>query len=134
MRRYRVLRTTDDPNYVVIDLEFDEASEAQAYLAALQRVVYSSWEASSTIGDGPQTRIAEVVEARKINWRFYLQGRCHASEPGASEEGLFTRVRGRGILGSPLSRSCMVFPYQGGASGLLPVRRILVNTTCWGTG
>ena len=63
VRRYRVLRTTDDPNYVVIDLEFDEASEAQAYLAALQRVVYSSREASSTIGDGPQTRIAEVVEA-----------------------------------------------------------------------
>ena len=64
VRRYRVLRTTDDPNYVVIDLEFDEASEAQAYLAALQRVVYSSREASSIIGDGTQARIAEVVEAR----------------------------------------------------------------------
>jgi hypothetical protein len=27
VRRYRILRATDDPNYVMIDLEFDSASE-----------------------------------------------------------------------------------------------------------
>jgi hypothetical protein len=28
VRRYRILRASDDPNYVMIDLEFDSASEA----------------------------------------------------------------------------------------------------------
>ncbi len=65
VRRYWVLRPTDDPTYVLIDLEFDNASEAQAYLAALQSVVYSSQEASSALGGGPQTRIVEVVEAKE---------------------------------------------------------------------
>jgi len=65
VRRYRILQPTDDPNYVVIHLEFEDAGEAEAYLAALQRVVYSSQEASPAVGGGPQTRIVEVVETRE---------------------------------------------------------------------
>jgi hypothetical protein len=65
VRRYRILQPTDDPNYVVIDLEFDDVGEAEAYLAALQRAVYSSQEASPAGGSGPQTRIVEVVEMRE---------------------------------------------------------------------
>ncbi len=65
VRRYRILRATDDPNYVMIELEFDDASEAEAYLAALQRQVYSSQQASSILGGGPQTRIVQVVEAKE---------------------------------------------------------------------
>ena len=65
VRRYRILRPTDDPGYVVIDLEFDDAGEADAYLAALQRTVYSSQEASPAVGSGPQTRIVEMVEMRE---------------------------------------------------------------------
>ena len=65
VRRYRVLRATDDPNYVLIDLDFDEASEAAAYLAALQRQFYSSRQASPVSGGGPQTRIVEVAEAKE---------------------------------------------------------------------
>ena len=64
MRRYRVLRPTDDPGYVMIDLDFDNASEAEAYLGALRRAVYSSRQASPVSGE-PQTRIVEVVEARE---------------------------------------------------------------------
>jgi hypothetical protein len=64
VRRYRILRPTDDPAYVLIDLDFDEASEAEAYLGALRRVVYSSQQASPASGE-PQTRIVEVVEARE---------------------------------------------------------------------
>lgn len=62
--RCRVLRPTDDPDYVMIGLDFDDPSEAQAYLAALQRAVYSSREASPTSGN-PQTRIVEVVESKE---------------------------------------------------------------------
>ena len=65
VRRYRVLRPTDDPNYVMIDLDFDEAGEAEAYLAALQRQFYSSREASPVSGGGLQTRIVEVTEAKE---------------------------------------------------------------------
>jgi len=66
VRRYRVLRPTDDPNYVLIDLEFDETERAEAYLAALQRQFYSSQDdASSAVGGGPQTRIVEVAEAKE---------------------------------------------------------------------
>ncbi len=65
VRRYRVLRPTGDPNYVAIDLEFENAGEAEAYLAALRRQFYSSREASPASGGGPKTRIVEVAEARE---------------------------------------------------------------------
>jgi ribosomal protein L35AE/L33A len=65
VRRYRVLRATDDPSHVLIDLDFDGAGEAQAYLDALQRAVYASQEASPVSGGGPQTRIVEVVESKE---------------------------------------------------------------------
>jgi hypothetical protein len=65
VRRYRVLRPTDDPNYVMIDLDFDDVGEAQAYLAALQRQFYMSREASPVSGGGLQTRIVEVAEAKE---------------------------------------------------------------------
>lgn len=45
VRRHQVLQPTDDPNYVIIELEFDSPSEAEAFLAALRRNVWSSREA-----------------------------------------------------------------------------------------
>jgi hypothetical protein len=42
VRRYRILRATDDPNYVMIDLEFDSATEAEAAKAALGEVEFDS--------------------------------------------------------------------------------------------
>ncbi len=65
VRRYRVLQPTDDPNYVIIELEFDSSSEAEAFLAALRRNVWSSREAAPALGGEPQTRIVEVVEVKE---------------------------------------------------------------------
>jgi hypothetical protein len=65
VRRYRVLRATDDPDYVLIDLDFEEAGEAAAYLAALQRQFYASEQASPVSGGGLRTRIVEVAEAKE---------------------------------------------------------------------
>jgi hypothetical protein len=65
VRRNRVLRPTDDPNYVMIDLDFDDASEAESYLSALRRQVYSPPETSPTSVGEPQTRTLEVVEAKE---------------------------------------------------------------------
>ena len=65
VRRHRVLQPTDDPNYVIIDLEFDSPSEAEAFLAALWRNVWSSREAAPALIGGPQTRIVEAVEVNE---------------------------------------------------------------------
>jgi hypothetical protein len=61
VRRYRVLRSLDDPNYVIIDLEFDSSKEAEAFRGALNEL----W---GRVGDrlgleGPQARIVEAVDS-----------------------------------------------------------------------
>ena len=61
VHRYRILRQVDDPNYVMIDLEFDTTSQAEALLAAM-RVVWARVE--GTIMMNPQARIVEAVETR----------------------------------------------------------------------
>lgn len=62
VRGYRVLRPVDDPNYVMIDLEFDTASQAEATLASLH-ILWGSVE--GTIIMNPQTRIVEAVESKE---------------------------------------------------------------------
>jgi hypothetical protein len=59
VRHNHILRALDDPNYVMIDLEFDSKAEAEALLAKM-RVI---WErAQGTIMSNPQARIVETVE------------------------------------------------------------------------
>jgi hypothetical protein len=65
VRRYQVLRPTDDPNYVIIELEFDSPSEAEAFLGWLRRDVWSSREAAPALIGSPQTRIVEAVEVKE---------------------------------------------------------------------
>lgn len=62
VRRYRILRPLDNPNYVMIDLEFDTAGQAEALLAAM-RVVWGRVE--GTIMLDPRSRIVEAVETRE---------------------------------------------------------------------
>jgi hypothetical protein len=64
VRRYRVMRATDDPNYVLIDLEFDASSEAEAFLSALREL----WGRVDVMHD-PEARIAEVVESEELGPR-----------------------------------------------------------------
>ena len=59
VRRYQILRPVDDPNYVMIDLEFDTTHEAEALLAAM-RLVWGRVE--GTIMSNPKARIVEAVE------------------------------------------------------------------------
>lgn len=59
VRRYRILRPTDDPNVVVVDLEFDSADDAEAFQTKLREL----W---GRIGDklgleDPRARILEAV-------------------------------------------------------------------------
>jgi hypothetical protein len=60
VRRYRILRPVDDPNFAMIELEFDDLSGAEAMLAALRNM----WrQVEGTIMNSPQTRIVELVES-----------------------------------------------------------------------
>jgi ribosomal protein L35AE/L33A len=62
VRRYRILRSMDDPNYVLIDLEFETKSEAASLLAAMREV----WgRVEGTVMWNPQARIVEVVESKE---------------------------------------------------------------------
>ena len=61
VRRYRILRPTDDPNYVMIDLDFASPQEAERFLAAM-RAVWQSPAAAPALAGTPQARIVEPVE------------------------------------------------------------------------
>jgi hypothetical protein len=64
VRQYQVLRPIDDPNYVMIDLSFDNSSAAEAALAALHEL-WRATAASSVLVGSPQTRVVEVVESQQ---------------------------------------------------------------------
>ena len=60
VRRYRILRGTDEPNFVMIDLEFDAIEQAEAMLGALRTI----WgQVQGTLIEGRSARLADVVEA-----------------------------------------------------------------------
>lgn len=61
VRRHRVFRPVDDPNYVVVELEFDTMSQAEACQAALQEL-WSSRTAAPALMGSPRMRIVEAVE------------------------------------------------------------------------
>jgi hypothetical protein len=63
VRRYRISRLTDDPNYVVVDLEFDSAGEAEAFRAAL-RELWTRVGGDLGLRD-PRARIVEPVESKE---------------------------------------------------------------------
>ena len=62
VRRYRVQRPINDSNYVMVDLEFDTASQAEALLAAM-RVVWARVQGKIVMD--PQARILESVESKE---------------------------------------------------------------------
>lgn len=62
VRRYQILRSMDDPNFVMIDLEFDTREQAEALLAAM-REIWSQIE--GTIMSNPQAHIVEVAESKE---------------------------------------------------------------------
>jgi hypothetical protein len=63
VRRYQVSRLQDDPNYVMIDLEFQSTPEAEAFVETMQRI----WAGTAKpLMQNPTARIAEVVEVEEL--------------------------------------------------------------------
>lgn len=63
VRRYQVLRSVEDPSYVMIDLEFDTLDQAEGLLTKMRRVW--SNEGQKVMRD-PQARIVDSVESREL--------------------------------------------------------------------
>lgn len=61
VRAQRVQRPVDDPNYVVIDLDFDTVGGAEKFRDFLTTTVWSSRDASPALAGTPQTRILETA-------------------------------------------------------------------------
>jgi hypothetical protein len=63
VRRYQVSRPIDNPNFAMIDLEFDSLDQAEALLAGVQQV----WQrVTGTLIQNPQWRFSEVVETKEL--------------------------------------------------------------------
>lgn len=62
VRRYQILRPVDNPNYVMIQLEFDTVGDAEALLTAM-RAVWSRVE--GTIMTNPKAQIVEIAETKE---------------------------------------------------------------------
>lgn len=60
VRAYRIFRTTDNPNYVIIELEFDNFPEAEKMLGNLKKL----WsQVEGKVMTNPQSRIIETIES-----------------------------------------------------------------------
>jgi ribosomal protein L35AE/L33A len=63
VKEYRIMRSVDEPNYVMIDLEFDTKEQAETFLASMRSI----WkQVAGKIITGPKGTIAEVVETKKL--------------------------------------------------------------------
>lgn len=61
VRRYQIARPVDDPAYIMVDLDFDTVSAAEAFLVKM-RQVWQSPQAAPALSGAPQARIVETVE------------------------------------------------------------------------
>lgn len=60
VRSHRVRRPVDDDGYIVIDLDFDDADRAAAFLSFLRTVVWASPTQSPALDGVPSTLILET--------------------------------------------------------------------------
>jgi hypothetical protein len=63
VRRYRVMQPLDDPQYAMVDLEFDSSSQAATFCAGLQQL----WrKVEGKLIEQPRVRIAQVHDFKEI--------------------------------------------------------------------
>jgi len=65
VRRYDISTAVDDPNFVMIRLDFDSHVDAEAFVVTM-RGVWAAPLAATVLGGTPSARITETVEAREV--------------------------------------------------------------------
>jgi hypothetical protein len=63
VRSYRIYRPTDDPDFVAVDLEFDDPARAEAFRMAIEDL-WRTPQAALALRGAPRARIVDVVEGR----------------------------------------------------------------------
>ena len=59
---YRIFRQVNNPNFVILELEFESLVEAESLLGALQKL----WpQVEGRVIVGPQARIVEIAESKE---------------------------------------------------------------------
>ena len=64
-RRYRIFRPVDDDRRVMLDVDFDSAAQADAFLTVMREQVWPSPEKAPAKIGVPTTSIIEMVESRE---------------------------------------------------------------------
>lgn len=64
VRRHRIYRPVDNPDYIVGELEFDTDAQAQAGQSAL-RELWTSPQAAPALAGTPHLRIVETVDEQE---------------------------------------------------------------------
>jgi len=63
VRHYSIYRPIDDPNYVIVDLEFDTLKNAEDCLESLRKL----WgKVEGQVMMGPKTRILDCLESTDV--------------------------------------------------------------------
>lgn len=63
VRRYKISRKVDEPDYILIDLEFDNLNDADACHAKLRNL----WtRVEGSVMNNPRSRIIEVIENNNL--------------------------------------------------------------------
>jgi hypothetical protein len=57
----RINRPVDDPRYVVVELDFEQPGQAEAFLAKLHETVWNSPDVAPALLGAPKTRVLESV-------------------------------------------------------------------------
>ena len=70
VRGHRVQRPIDDANYVVVDLDFDSAGRATAFLAFLRSSVWAVPANAPGLAGDPQTMILEPAASGVMTPRY----------------------------------------------------------------
>jgi hypothetical protein len=63
VQHYRILRPRDDPNYVMVDLEFADLASAEAFVSKMEKIWGGPGKA---VMHDPRARITECVEAKTV--------------------------------------------------------------------
>jgi hypothetical protein len=64
VRAERIRQPVDDPGYIVVDLDFATAHEAEGFLRFLREVVWAIPDNAPALAGTPDTMILEDVAAR----------------------------------------------------------------------
>jgi hypothetical protein len=62
VKRHRIHQPVDDPAYVLIELDFGSAGEAEEFLGFLTNQVWSTPQNAPALAGAPKTRILELRE------------------------------------------------------------------------